>query len=322
MGVIKDAAGDFSLLRIAIPGAVAAVAVHPLITSWLDPLTRGHFSADTLLVLSLETLVIGLVLNLAARPIIMLYEGFRLPFLTAWLYRFQKARVTRLHRRLFRLTQEEEAGVFHGQEANAVADSLRDYPVFVDDAGACGWHAERPTLLGNIIAAYELYPQTRYGFSGITFWHHLLYLAPEAARKDFATKVALAEGLCLGSAAGGLVLSVCLAVTFCLGLGALFPQGRIGVAPLSFRELLLVALFGASALCLLYRLALPAYRDTSSSFRALTDLTVPSLRAWMIGAPRHPPGQNECQEAADVEAFTYFMLCRDDVDPPGSEPPK
>src|SRR5262249_841591 len=68
---------------------------------------------------------------------------------------------------------------------------LRRHPV--DESGKR--FASHPTLLGNILAAYEAYPETRYGMDSVFFWPRLWLALPRETREEIDQGWAPADGL-------------------------------------------------------------------------------------------------------------------------------
>lgn len=156
---------------------------------------------------------------------------------------------------------------------------LSDFPV--EPANGKGRYViERPTRLGNIIAGYELYPQTRYGVDSLAFWYHLLILAPESARKAYEEKVAFAEGMVLTSATGALVAAVALCSLLGRVIGKMSGHALINL-PLPASIDAIGCLGGIAAWFVFYKLSLPAHRQVRSVFQALTDLTMSRLTRYI-----------------------------------------
>jgi len=107
----------------------------------------------------LLTALIGYILNYLNFPLIYLAEGY--PFRNTWWgqlmiawYRGRKARL-------------EQLAKSSDRERRFYQDKLVDY--FPPDSNGLA-----PTLLGNVIAAFEAYPSRRYGIDGVYMWPRLL----------------------------------------------------------------------------------------------------------------------------------------------------
>lgn len=284
--------GGFYLRRIVLPGAIAAVAIHPFVAGVFEISGAEGLSLDKAVALALEVTVLGMLFTLVIDKIIYSYEGFALPRLTSWMYYRHEQRIAKKITELSSLVNNAKTSA-DTHRLSVLERQLRDYPVLIESEGGDGSGgyitAERPTLLGNIIATYELYPQSRYGIDGVAFWRHILYLAPETARTDFYEKVAFAESVVLGSSAGLVTFVVGLLATLCMAFGSFFPNMVIGSSPISMAEALWRMIVGLMIFVGLYFLSLPLYRDVSSVFRALTDLSIDRVRGWLKRAPQGMP---------------------------------
>jgi hypothetical protein len=297
--------GDF-LRRIILPGAVIASYAHPYLRSWLVPITHEQYGLETGLVLLAEAAFFGLLVSSATLPIFHVYEGLRLKFLTRWARRQNIQRLNKLeaewvslHTPSRKLTEEEQ------DKEGEVFEGLSDF-LIVEASGRREYVVKRSTLLGNIIASYEFYPQTRYGIDGIVFWYHLLALAPEATRKSFEEKVAFADSMVLTSATGAIVSLLAL----CSLLGRLVGK-MSGLALITVRLPLSVDVIGflggVVAWFIFYQLSLPAHRKIRSVFHALTDLTMPKLIRYMNAFD--PQKATEAMEKSK-EVKKYLLLLK------------
>jgi hypothetical protein len=272
--------GDF-LRKIILPGAVVASYAHPYLRSWLVPITHEQYDLEIGLVLLAEAAFFGLLMSSATLPIYHVYEGLKLSRLTRWAKQRNFERLEKLGKdwvalhtpRGRKLTEEEQ------DKEGEIFENLSDF-LMVEAEGKRKYIVKRSTLLGNIIASYELYPQTRYGIDGVMFWYHLMTLAPEPARKSFEEGVGFANSMVLTSAAGALVSFIAL----CSLLGRLI--GTIGGLVLIKVNLPagidVVGLLGGVAMWFIfYQLSLPAHRKVRYVFHGLIDLTMPKLARYL-----------------------------------------
>lgn len=255
----------------------------------------------------------GLILSSLSTPIFYIYEGFRWSQLTKWLKRLNRNRLSRIERKIQnakesidRIERDLRSGHVSEKEENRLneekdrftdrRDLLEqdrdDYPL-VNGAPI----VERPTRLSNLIASYELYPESRYGVDGTFFWYHILNLSEDPARTEFQENVGKAESLVLISAAGALVGLAGLAFLLGMGVGAL-GEGYVffrTATPVFLGWVELIA--GFLIFVVSYHLALPAYRDAAESFRAMVDLGMPKFLDWLKAAPTtRPDGKKEILE--------------------------
>jgi hypothetical protein len=301
------------LRRVVLPGAVVTSYVHPYLRGWLVPVTQEQYGLEVGLVLLAEAVLYGLLLSSAILPIFQVYEGFSLTWLTKWAEERNRKRLAGLEQdwiELKRLREEKFPQKLSNEEKNRerrILAGLEDFPIEGEE-GETGYVVEQPTRLGNIMAGYERYPETRYGFFSITFWYHLVFLAPEAARKAFEEGVAFADSMVLSSAAG--------VVVFLLAAGALL--GRLvyqitGLAlvrvPLGFGADIAGVVGGLLAWVLFYQLALPAHRKVGALFRALTDLTARKLGRYLEGFG--PEAAKSAEDKANkFDDYTRFLRKR------------
>jgi hypothetical protein len=160
-------------------------------------------------------------------------------------------------------------------------EALRDFPVRKRADGKIEYFAERPTMLGNIIAVYELYAQTRYGFDGVAYWSHLLSFASPEARKDFSDQYAFAESLVLTSFAGAFVALLYLLGLLGFAIGKLFPALAVVTVQIGPAMALALLAFGIVVWIAFYRAALPAHREAGRTLQSVIDTGMPEFVAWL-----------------------------------------
>ena len=178
-------------LRVLLPGAVAAVAALPLLGPPLGwGLRELGLQADFagVVLLSVLTLGLGLVLWTLDDPIYELYEGRRWPrFLSEPLRGGCQSSVDQLLRRFESVEPETAEGEAENSEIWA---ELRQFPVGPDNQPV----ALRPTKVGNILMAYEQYPERRYGMDAVFYWPRLVLMLDRDAREEIDRNWATADG--------------------------------------------------------------------------------------------------------------------------------
>jgi hypothetical protein len=279
-----DALEKTALRKVLVPGVILALATHPHVAH-LEAESQAFAGLSDLSIFVTEVVVLGVLISSATKPIYYVYEGFLLPWLTWPARKWNESRCARLKARLGKLYETADGSASgvrpeNQHKAELLYEQLRDYPL-IGGADEPKYTVERPTRLGNIIATYELYPQTRYGVDGVTFWFHLLYLAPEDARRDFQDGERFAESCVLGSAAG-----ILLALAGgCLVTGRLLaphlPQSALIDVSVATVVGWLQLLTGALIAIFFYSMSLPAHRELGQTFRALTDLAIPGFEKWL-----------------------------------------
>ena len=271
------------LRRVVLPGVVAVLYLHPYLNGLAS--SASHFYGVTaLVVLTVETVLLGLLISSAKLPIFYIYEGFRLTWLTAPAKWVNMRRKDKARKRLAALYEKygkyEDFPEAYKNKASKLSGFLSNFPVKRNHDGKAMYAVDSSTLLGNIIAGYESYPATRYGIDGLFFWFHILIFAPEAARKEYEEKVSFAESLVLTSATGAIVAFCALCALFGRAVGAWTGKYLIHVTQPASTDWL--GLAGGLIVCFVfYKLALPAHRRVASSFRAVTDLAMPKLLCWV-----------------------------------------
>src|SRR5690606_28143711 len=98
---------------------------------------------------------------------------------------------------------------------------LSDFPLKYDESEGPYYVLRSTTRLGNIIEAYTLYPETRYGIRAVDFWNHIPYTTPIEVRKELDGIEAIAQGMVLSALAAWIVLVVALVTGACRIVGGL-----------------------------------------------------------------------------------------------------
>jgi hypothetical protein len=297
--------GSSRFRQILLPGVITSLYAHPYIFPTLKHSGYGGVYGLTVgVIFAAEILLLGIVVSSATKPIYYLFEGFRFPWITAFVGGHNRRKVDKYRKEL--------AGLYSGgltddeqDRARRLISYLSDFPNLRPD-GRRGYFAERPTRLGNIIASYELYPKSRYGIDGVFFWFHILYKAPDSARQRYEDSMAFAESLVLASAAGILVFifsSLSLVGRF---IGEQFPGiAVIGVSPPSTLDwIALIA--GIFVGIIFYALALSAHREVRDIFWALTDLAMGDLLKW-IDKVNLPVSEHQKTQARALRDFLSFL---------------
>jgi IS1 family transposase len=290
MKPVEEAFASETFRRVVLPGIVLAIGVHPLLTTWTPSIDAVYGVGSTVLLVT-EIVLFGLMVSSATQWIYYVYEGFRLKVVTAAAGR---ANVKRLQN-LIKLSTELEAKPIRSEdEENQLSkayEALLDFPAHKLGTGAVERYTERPTRLGNIIAVYELYAETRYGFDGVFYWFHLLSFGPEQARQDFAEQYGFAESLVLTSFSGVLVAVLHALVLIGFAIGSLFPHFVIVSLQTGPKTSFVILLAGIAVWWLFYMAALPAHREAGRIFQSMVDIAMPDFTDWInkIKAPLDQP---------------------------------
>jgi hypothetical protein len=305
---VAEGLGSSQFRRFFLPGIIAAVGLHAYIPSYLSEYLKTQHAVTQPILLGVEVLLFGLLLSSAAVPIFYLYEGFLLSWLTVPARLWNERRVKKQQEKLEIIYQERDASALSPREiegASSIEAFLSDFPTVPGDNETYVYKVERPTRLGNIIASYELYPETRYAIDGIFFWSHFLCLAPEVSRDDYKEKSAFAESLLLSSAAGALVAVAASTTLIAFALGSWLPDNMALNSPLELSTAWGLLAFGLTAFGVFYRLSWSAHRSAGRSFRGLVDLAMPAFREW-LGKVETPPSPKFISEVGRV--YTYLEV--------------
>jgi hypothetical protein len=292
----SEVLGGARFRRLALPGLVLALGIHPYLMSLLGSWLTRTYAVSGPVLFVIEVALFGMLISSAVTPIYYLYEGFSQKWLTLYAKRLNHRRVESESARWRSLTatrddlaeeNEKDPSPEKERQLRAIEEQLslvtgflQDFPRLQTPAGP-QYVAERPTLLGNVIASYELYAHTRYEIDGHTLWFHLLNLGPDSGRSSFEEKIDFAEGMVLASASG---MVVALVGVVALGVG--LTVGDSNVTALGVVEMVL----GMGLFFLFYALAIPAHREAGTALRAQVDLAMPNLRKWLseVEVPADP----------------------------------
>jgi hypothetical protein len=166
---------DFSVklvFRLILPGIILGAAMVPTVHAAI----RGLGFPDKLeYTYALEVIAWGWAIIISDMPIYMLYEGRRY-----WPSGIRRLFIWFQVQRLRRLTY----AVFHepiGSRAYLEASvEFGNYPI--KDSGES--YVQHPTRLGNILAAYENYPNVKYGLDSVFYWYRLWVVLDKDLREE------------------------------------------------------------------------------------------------------------------------------------------
>ena len=177
------------VMRIVLPGALAAAALFPLLGLPADFATAQSLTSwRRLLLIAMMVFVLGVFISVMNDQTYKVYEGRILwpRALSAFCTGRQQARVRKL------LDKAEEAKASKDSLRRAeMWYQLRRYPL--DDAGKP--FASHPTLLGNILAGYEDYPNSRYGMDSVFYWYRIWLALDKEKKDDIDASWSVADGL-------------------------------------------------------------------------------------------------------------------------------
>ena len=247
------------VMRVLLPGLLGAVLLFPLV---IDPApmfsdVEKHWLA--LLIALALVLLLGVIISAVSGSFYVVFEGRSL-----WPDRWRDRGIARQQRRVDKLMAAQRA-VDGKNEAkyNEIWEKLRAYPT---DEIKEDPYAVQPTLLGNILFAYEEYPKKRYGMDAVFYWTRI-WMDMEAEKKQQIDNAwSLADGFVSLSAVSfiGGVLWIVLGLLDVFGLS----PARMPVGGWTFLSGIGFVVLGY----ILYRSSLPFNRSNGELFKSIFDL--------------------------------------------------
>lgn len=171
--------------RVILPGQLGAASLLFLFGPLLQRMWPSLDGTDKLALLGSAVLFVGMLAWILDTRIYWLYEGI------SWPRRIREAAKRRLQRRVTLAMQEAEVLSTTDDLAYAVVwDWLRRFPIGSDGIP----RATRATELGNILAAAESYPRSRYGMTSHFYWHRIWLSMDEQARSTIDRNASRLDG--------------------------------------------------------------------------------------------------------------------------------
>ena len=317
MKPVEDVFSSDVFRGVVLPGIVLSAGFHPFVSGWI-PTVTGLYGIGPTAVIIAEILVFGLGISSSIEWIYYVYEGFRLEWVTSLAWRINPKWVVRYQERWQKVQAGRDFDALSPSEQARVTrmyEHLLDFPLAVGKDGSVRRLVERPTRLGNIIATYELYAESRYGIDGTYFWDHLLNLAGDASRKAFEDTYSFAESLVLASFAGAIIAVLHLVALLGFAIGTLDPSLVFFRALSGPSTSAWLALLGLLVWLGFYQASLPAHRDAGAAFRAIVDAVVPKFIEWAKSL-QVPPTDDTIKK---VEALNEYLK---GLNHPGVTPPE
>ncbi len=264
------------LMRVILPGGLAMAGLYPLTGVEIDWLSGDFLTQWRELVLVAGGIfLLGTVISTLNGQIYKIYEGRILwpeGLFDGWKKRQQK-RIDGLKQKADKAHQEGKMPQY-----NECWYRLRVYPL--NDKGDP--EATHPTLIGNLLAAYEDYPNSRYGMDSVFYWPRLWLQVDKDKKEEIDGAWSVADGF--------LSLS---AVSYLLGVGwiaaALINVVMPGVLHPVRDSAGTTALLGVGWLAsgyVFYRWSLPFHERNGETFKALFDLYRDKVTAMTRVGPR------------------------------------
>jgi hypothetical protein len=173
------------LLRLLLPGALLAAAFSPIIYRLREMLS---LQIDTTILFCIAALALGwLLLLLLDMPIYMAFEGRR--YWPGW---FRKLGLWHERRRLAGYVAKANAAKAAGDGAMQKEFRVRASHFPASPTG--DFEVWYPTRLGNLLAAFEQYPERKYGLDGVFFWYRIWVSIDQELREELDNAQALVDG--------------------------------------------------------------------------------------------------------------------------------
>lgn len=254
-------------LRVLLPGIIWVGAMCPM-AMWLttDLFEERVSTALAVGILLAIGFVLVLVVDLLRSQVYLVYEGRS--FWIPWARRKLQAKLERKVETNYENVEREQ-----DHQSSFYKETwfwLRMFPIGLDGKPS----VQRPTLLGNVMAAYEYYPLSRYGMDSIFYWYRLWFKLPEGIRKEYSLVSAEAQWLIYTSVA------LCISAVLYFAYLVLTLLARWFVLPFlslaGFDSALiwptgLLVLLSLAVSYLAYRFSIGAHRRVGEYFKSIFD---------------------------------------------------
>jgi hypothetical protein len=266
---LQQALASPTAILILLPGLAVDLALEP-ITGWLRAVIDMPAPS------SLWKIVPPIVVAIAAGLIVSALNDFTYKVYearTLWPKWLKRRLIQRLKANVDTLeAKRQRIRRTNPDQYDELSLLLRDYPVKL---GEDNHVVQSPTLMGNIIAEYELYPKTRYGVDSIFFWPRLWLLVEKDEKERISRTWSTADGLVSLSAVGFLAglgwILYAIVDAIWIGYSAIFAHGGSVWSPKAWQALIF-SLFGLVLGYAFYRVSLLYHRRNGEVFKSLFDL--------------------------------------------------
>ena len=182
------------IFRLVAPGFVLSLGMYPLLAGLRD---ASAVTVPVEYIFLVNIFVTGWLIVLLDQPIYMLFEGRR--FWPNWLWRiFHSIEEQRLRELL--LFEDKTYTLSESSEGSKkrllkkrLAETWVQIRTFPIEEQSGKYHARFPTRLGNLLMAYETYPDTRYGLDGVFYWQRIWLRLDKDLKEELDTKQAVAD---------------------------------------------------------------------------------------------------------------------------------
>ena len=249
---------SFSLkfaFRLLLPGFILSLGIFPILQTILDQL---KLTITSEFVFFLSVVIIGWIFVILDMPIYMAFEGRRYWPKPLWNY-FKSLEENRLKKLKKQIRDSKNSDIVKYLESSV---ELRRFPTG-DDGNYCVMF---PTRIGNLIAAYEMYPKRSYGMDSIFYWYRIWLTLDKEVREEIDNQQALADSTIYVIAALNICGLLCIIYAFLRMLNIQF----IRVLPNGYL-LLGLAILAFVASYILYRLSLHIHATFGEIFKSVFD---------------------------------------------------
>ena len=170
------------VFRLLLPGFILSLGILPILQTILEEL---KLTTSYEFVFSLSVVILGWIFVIFDMPIYMLFEGRRYWPKPLWNY-FKALEEKRLKKIKIILKDSRNSDVNNYLEASI---EIRRFPM--EDDG--NYYVKFPTRIGNLIAAYEMYPERSYGMDSVCYWYRIWLTLEEQIREEIDNQQALAD---------------------------------------------------------------------------------------------------------------------------------
>jgi hypothetical protein len=235
-------------------------------------------------------LLLGAMISTANSEIYKIYEG-RMGWperLAEWARQRQAARVARL--------QQAAKTAASKMRYDEMWEQLRAYPIDGDGNP----EATHPTMLGNILAAYEQYPNTRYNMDSVFYFRRIWLQLDKDRKEEIDGQWCIADGFLILSA----IAIAGTAIWAVQAMVALFGISRTGL-PFAGPGWTLLGSVGWLGVGVgWYRFSLPYHRENGEVFKSIFDL----YRSKIWSVTHRKPAERETWEA--VWSYLQYLAVK------------
>ena len=246
------------VFRLLLPGFVLSLGLLPAIPALLTSMNLG---IPPQYAFAVCVIITGWLFVISEMHLYMFFEGRRYwPWpkcLRKYLFKCEQRRLDELNSLKNELREKDRAKYLE------ICVELRRFPM--DEDGQ--YYVKSPTRLGNLIEAYEGYPERIYGMDSIFYWHRIWLSIDQPLRDEIDGQQALADSTVYVS--GALLSSGFLFMIYAfLNICGILSVEYLPNANILF-ILSLLTLFSSYAL---YRASLYLHAQFGETFKSLFDV--------------------------------------------------